>query len=249
MLPRFAVLSGLILLSSCAYMQDGSIQNVTVVTPGAENARCYMYVDGLRHPVRPPQTLSISKSREDLIVDCFAPGNRHKKVVIKADIARSTYANASNIVVPAAAWDFFSDAMFAYPERIEVDFTYTPFADEPMPAQNKPDIRQPEEYPLEEFLPGTPRLNSDRGSVQPALRPREKSSPIMPPKNDYMIQPEGPTGRDKGDLRSVIDSMKSEMNPANTPSAPAKADAAKPAAQPAPAVAGPEKAGPAYPGQ
>jgi hypothetical protein len=237
MLSRFSFLSGLILLSSCAYMQEGSIQDITLVTPGAENAICYLVVDGLRHPVRPPQNLSISKSREDLIVDCFAPGNRHKKVVIKADISNKAYGNVSNGVLPGLGWDYFSDAIFKYPDRIEIDFTNTPFLPEPMPAQNKPDIRQPEEYPLEEFLANTPRMNSDRGASSPAIRMREKTKPIMDSApNQYMVQPEGVTGHDKGDLRSVIDGMKSEMNPA------------KAASQPA-AKAAPETAGPAYPGQ
>lgn len=237
MLARALSLLGILVLASCAYMQDRSIQNVTVVTPGAYNAICYMYVEGLRYRVRPPQTVNISKSSEDLILDCFAPGNKHHKVVIKAEISNKIYRNVTNGVLPGLSWDYFSGSIYKYPERVVVDFTNTPVSPEAMPAQNQPDIKQPEEYPLEEYLPGTPRLNSDRLNPPQEIRRREKPDSASPSSSTdtdskYMVEPEGATpSSGKGDLKKVIDGLKEDINPA------------KPASPPA------GKPGPAYPGQ
>ena len=161
MFNRFFLLSSVVALASCAYAIDTHIQDVKFVTPGANGSVCFVYVDGLRYRVHPPQTISVNNTKEDLVVDCLAPGNRRKKVVIEPKIADSTYLNVANAGA-GLPWDAFSGAAFKFPDIVEVDFTHTPVRAEDPPAQNAPDIKQPEEYMLEEFLPAQPRLNADR---------------------------------------------------------------------------------------
>jgi hypothetical protein len=161
------------LCSGCAYVTEGSIQDVTVVTPGATNAQCKLSVGSVKYVYEPPMTRSIQKTDETMEVDCWAPGNRHKVVYIKPNISGPTMYNAGTGIVPGMAWDFASKAMYFYPKVVEVDFTQTEIKPFPLPAQNQDDIRQPEDYDLEEFSPGLPRLNSDRFATNPEIRRRE----------------------------------------------------------------------------
>lgn len=196
---RFSVLLLCIFaLGACAYWKDDAAQKLTVLTPGAENAMCHVYIDGLKYKFRPPQTQNIIKSDANLIVDCMAPGNRRREVVIKPQIEKSAFGNVFNAGV-GAAWDYASKAAFTYPDTVYVDFTNMPLRSEKLPSYNNPDIKQPEEYKLEEFLPSTPRLNSDMEAPQTNtinLPPPQASEPSQPPPP--------PTPKDKGDLMDVI---------------------------------------------
>ena len=217
---RFLLFTTLIALGACSYTMDEHIQDLRIVTPGAHGAVCYAYVDKLKYKFRPPQTLNISKSDEDLIVDCLAPGNRRKEVVIKAQIEQSVYANALTAGA-GAVWDYSSGAMFKYPDVVEVNFENMPSRAEDLPAQNKPDIKQPEEYVLEEFKPGSPRMNADRYQQESEILRREKpgagdgslSSGYRA--SDGEIVPSQGNSMDKGDLMNVIESVGPDaMNPA-----------------------------------
>ncbi len=229
MFNRFLLLGSLLFLSSCAYALDKQIQDITVLTPGAEDTVCYVYVEGLRYKVHPPETVNISKSNQDLIVDCLAPQNRRRKVVIEPTLSDHEYLNAANAGA-GAVWDYAANAMFTYPSVIEVDFTSARTSPESMPAQNNPDIKQPEEYLLEEFRPGLPALNSDRGTTQTPILKRRHLVPSesAPSYTEGGISPyDGPgTPPDKGDLNgadinSVIDGLTTSTKaPAPTPAGP-----------------------------
>ena len=190
-------------LGACAYAIDDSIQNVKVVTPGANNAACLVYVEGLKYKVKPPQTINIFKSKEDLVVDCMAPGNRRKVLNIPAGIETSTAWNAVNAGA-GLPWDYASGALFRYPDVIEVDFTDIPVTDPPWPDHNAPDIRQPESYDLEEFSPGSPRMNADKTAPPVEILRREGSASGAAEYNDSSAfsEPEYTTGG-KGDIQSV----------------------------------------------
>ncbi len=228
---RFLLLSSflapLIALGACSYAIDESIQDITLKTPGAHDAVCYVYVDGLRYRMRPPQTLNISKSGEDLEIDCLAPGNRRRKVYIEPAIEDSFYANAVTGMVPGGAWDYASKAMFKYPDVIEISFVGIQPQPEDLPAQNNPDIKQPEEYDLEEFSPGSPRLNEDRHAPVVQIERRQRpglqytetggvdSGFIMESMNSAPVM-----DGSKSDLMEVIDSLGTDMDPAGEPSSP-----------------------------
>lgn len=165
----------LLLLTGCSYAFDESTQEIEIVTPGENGAVCYMYVDGLRYRVHPPTKTIITKSREDLIIDCLAPGNRRNKVVIEAGYAEHAKQNVLNGGI-GAVWDAASGALYQYPTIIPVDFTNTPIQPMPLPAHNNPDIRQPEDYPLEEFSPSKPRMNDDSQSGTVEIRLRDRAA-------------------------------------------------------------------------
>lgn len=213
MLRRLIFLSLAAMLSACAYVSEGSIQNVRVETPGAENAVCYVYVEKLRYRVHPPQTINIHKSKEDMEVDCLAPGNRRLKQTFTAAMTQGQEGNIVTGVIPGMAWDYATAAMFHYPDVIAIDFTGIPITDEPLPAQNKSDIRQPEDYELEEFLPGRPRMNSDRYEKEPELMRRERRTPQSTYNENYISTGQG---SDKGHLEPVSPAPQSsvDVNPA-----------------------------------
>lgn len=163
-----------ILLAACeSNIVDNSIQDLTVETPGARNAICYIYVDGFKYKFYPPQTRTVSKSYKPMEIDCKAPGNRDRKVVIEPMINNVTVGAVTMGDIPAALSKVTGNAYYSYPERVEVSFVGAEPKPFPMPAQNAPDIKQPEEYRLEEFLPSVPRLNSD-ADAQPVVIKRRQ---------------------------------------------------------------------------
>lgn len=205
-----------LLAGSCAYMKDTSNQNITLLTPGAEDAQCYVYVEGLRYSFNPPETVNIFKSKENLEVDCLAPGNRRKKISVPATIAKASAGNVATGIGPGAAWDYLSGAMFRYPDVVEVDFSGIPVSPESLPAQNNPDIVQPEDYTLEQFTPTRPRLNRDRNTPSPALIRRGYGGSDTATTFDgsgYAVESLEPV-KGKGDLMDVIQELGPEINPA-----------------------------------
>ncbi len=253
MFKRSLLLGSVLCLASCSYVIDRQIQRVTVLTPGAEDSVCYVYVDGLRHKIHPPESAVISKSRKEMIVDCLAPQNRRRKVVIKPTLSDHAALNVFNGVVPGTAWDLASDSLFTYPDIVNVDFTTAQPMPEALPAHNNPDIRQPEEYDLEEFTSGLPRLNSDRDAVSESIQRRggAVAEPVKPVYTESAITPQPGPGKpaDKGDLKSgspltsVMDGLTtSTAKPAPAPATPVSQPAAAavpyaaPSATPTPAA-------------
>lgn len=192
---RTSLLASVIILGGCSTFVEKSIQDVTIETPGAYNAVCHLYIDGLRYKSRPPQTISIHKTKENMKVDCIAPGNRRRTLYIEPEVSNTS---AWNMAVAGVGYpyDYASGAMFKYPSRIVVDFTDAKITDMPLPAQNQPDIRQPEDYDLEEFSPGQPRLNSDRDAITTSILRRNEGAYA----DDSYVEP---TPHGKGQLMDV----------------------------------------------
>ncbi len=209
---KLLLLSGsLLALGACADLVEGQLQPLTVVTPGAQNAMCVVYTDNIKYRVRPPDTIRINKSSEDLVVDCRAPGNRNQTVVIPAAVSGLTLAgNLPTGLVPGASYDYASGAMFQYPKIVSVDFTGMPVTPEDLPAHNNPDIRQPETYDLEEFLPSSPRLNADKYAIPIELRRRERQEVYSDP--GFVYGDNNAAG--KADLIKVINATPDQLNPA-----------------------------------
>jgi hypothetical protein len=211
MLKKSLILSTVLAMGACAYAMDDSIQDVQFETPGAYGATCHVYVDNVDHVVKPPQRVSIAKFRNDMIVDCLAPGNRRKKIFVEPGYQKSTGWNALNAGA-GLPWDYASNAIFKWPDIVYVDFSDAPVVPQPLPAQDRRDVQDPATVPLEEFLPGRPRLNSEIGvyGTSNELQRRQKIEygDAMLPKDttSAFSEPSNP-GRDKGDLQSVIDSI------------------------------------------
>ena len=189
------------LLGACAYVQDGAIQDVEFKTPGATDAVCNVYVDKIKYQVRPPQTVNLFKSKETLKVDCLAPGNRRKVVYIEPNIERSSYGNIATAGV-GYAWDVASEALWAYPDIIEVNFTDTPIKEFDLPAQNSPDIKQPEDYKIEQYSPSTPSLNSDKNAPPIEILRREGSVQSTSTNNFDFSEPVGGAAGGKAEIQT-----------------------------------------------
>ncbi len=216
------LLTSLMFLGSCAYTLDGGNQDITVLTPGAENAICFVYVHNIKYKIRPPTTTNVIKAKENMVVDCMAPGNRRRKVVIEPQLENSAVWNITNGIFIGGAWDYYSRSVFKFPEIIEVDFTNMQARPQKLPAHNAPDVRQPEEHTLEEFLPGNPRMNSDKYKQEIELQRREKNtegdlSPGFSSDDDaYMTGDQTGAPYGKSNLESMKDMPSSvDMNPAN----------------------------------
>jgi len=200
------------ILASCAYATDTAVQDITIRTPGAVDAVCYMYVDGVRYRMHPPQTTSIARTEADLVVDCLAPGNRRKEVVIEPKYAEKS---VGNVVTAGAglAWDYASGALYQYPDVAEVSFIGMPVGPALIPAQNNPDIRQPETYRLEEFRPAQPRMNEDKDVMPTQFLKRGETSAASTASDSGAFTESGGSSMGKGDLQNVVDSYAGGLNP------------------------------------
>lgn len=204
--------STLALLSACSYATDTAVQDITIHTPGAQGAVCLMYVDNVKYRVHPPQTTSIFRTKEDLIVDCMAPGNRRKKIVVEASYSDKAIGNVATAGV-GLAWDYASGALFKYPDVVEVSFLNMDSGPAFIPAQNKADIKQPEEYRLEEFRPSQPRMNADSDQETLMLNKRGETGNIAPVIKGDAFTENPNTSMGKGDLQNVVESYGSALDP------------------------------------
>lgn len=194
----FALLAAVFCLSACAYILDSQQQQITFNTIAAKNAQCDVWVKGRHYKVYPPQTITINRAQEDLIVDCEAPGRREKKIVIPAAINDNTSMNITNAGI-GLPYDYLTQSMFAYPERIEIDFTGQVARKQDLPAHNDPDLIPSEDYILDEYGPSTPRLNSDLTSPVYSLQRRTDDQA----EGGYESYEDPSAYADKGDLMAV----------------------------------------------
>ena len=189
MITRIATLTSLLFLASCGYIYDTSVQELTIETPGAHDARCFAYVDKVRYSFYPPQTKTVANSDGNLTVECFAPGNRQRTVVIEPTLGEHAKMNMLNGGVGFAI-DQLSGALYKYPDIVYVDFTNMSITPEALPAQNNPDIPHPDSYDLEEFRPKEPRLKEDRDALRTPIKRRQPAKPLFdvaPVKNEPAI--------------------------------------------------------------
>ncbi len=217
------------LVAACAYTLDKQFQPLTLRTPGALNSRCDVYADKVRYKFYPPETRNIKNSNDDLIIECMAPGNRNRRVVIEANISKYAAGNILTGFVPGVMWDYASDSIFTYPDTVEIDFRGMKARPSGPPAHNYEDTVQPEDYNLEEFSPGDPRMNSDKYNVRIPLLRRGEGAGFGEGFSDSSAASQGQAAagysgsfEDKGDLMSVIENLDSSIDPSGpqSPAAP-----------------------------
>lgn len=154
----------LLALAACSTAIEGSQQQVSFKTLGALDAVCEVKAgqEGMVYTVRPPQTIWVNKSMDDLNISCNAPGNRNVTKVVESDIAATTFLNPLTGLVPGLAHDGSSGAMFKYPKEIEVDFTDVMAKSNPLPTYHNLDTLDPEkEAGVEDYGPDTPKASDD----------------------------------------------------------------------------------------
>lgn len=198
--PRIFATASLLALTSCSYAVETNNQEVTFLTPGAQNAYCDVFIKKLRYQVFPPQKINIRKVKDDMIVKCTAPGNRYVEIEVPSKFSsRAVWGTPAGM-----AWDYASESMFYFPSVVAVDFSQVPVVANEPPSYNAPDIQDPDSYKLEEITPSVPRLNADKDKPSTPLIRREE---IMPLPADEPAAEKEAAKADKGSLMSIIDRL------------------------------------------
>lgn len=172
----FKILSGLLLsvvLAGCATLVNGQTQEVTVLTPGAREARCTLD-NGTKYSVYTDQKIVIMRNQKDIIVDCYAAGNRHRTMSIESDGSAWALGNVVNGIIPGVTYDHFSKGLYDYPETITVDFVGVPATGFELPEYHNKDAPNPYEQPIESYGASKTRLPSDEGFAPVTLQKREQ---------------------------------------------------------------------------
>lgn len=158
------VLSFGLLMGGCASLVSGQTQDVTIVTPGATEARCTLD-NGIRYVVNTGETIEIMRNESDIVVDCYASGNRHRKMNIQSDGNDWAIGNIATGIIPGVTFDHFSKGLYEYPAVITVDFVGVPTRGFELPDYHNKDAPNPYEQSIENYGPSTPKKNSDRDDV------------------------------------------------------------------------------------
>lgn len=172
LLLRLLFLSSLAILPlvGCSTAMHGQSQEITIRTPGAEHATCYLDNGTVIRRVNTDETLNMTRSDKDLEVQCYASGNRTKKVTIERKISEETKWNVATGIVPGVAYDYLSRGAFVYPDQIVVDFTGMKPTTYPLPEYHSPNSPKPSSVHTEQIAAGHPILESDRGRTAPVLK-------------------------------------------------------------------------------
>lgn len=151
------LLSFTALVSACGTIISGQTQDVTLQTPGTDNAECTMD-NGNRYRAETGDKLKVMRSYKPLELDCYAPGNRHVTKTVGEDLNAWSAANVVNGVVPGVAYDHFSGGLYTYPDVIVVDFTGVE-----APGFNPPEYVSPDDAgkAIESYQPGNPIVPGD----------------------------------------------------------------------------------------
>ena len=145
-MKRFLLTLSALSLGACGSMIDHQSQEITVRTPGAENAKCDLYNQDIKYSAWTDQTIEIMKSPNDLVVSCMAAGNREKTVLVQRGINGWTIFNVANGFVPGVAYDHFSRGLYSYPHEIEVSFVGEAVKPYPEPSHLSSDLKHNNVY-------------------------------------------------------------------------------------------------------
>ncbi len=144
-----------LILASCASVVDHQTVNMTVKTPGAENAKCYLENQDYKKVAYSNETVEVMKSPYDLVVRCTAPGNREKTVLVKRGVNGWIFANVVNGFVPGTTYDLMSRGAYDYPDTVTVDFTGEAIKPYPLPDYMAQDLANQNNGKIEYMGPGT----------------------------------------------------------------------------------------------
>lgn len=154
-----------ILLTGCSSMVDTPNQQVQILTPGAEGARCVIQNTEVRYITHPPETVAMKRIGSPMTVVCDAPGNRTKTIVVYPHLNSSTFGNITTAGL-GSVYDYFSGAFYDIPNPITVDFRHTVATSSPLPKYHNIDTVSPFATEPEDIRD------------VPALHPGEQNLPI-----------------------------------------------------------------------
>lgn len=170
MVRLIAIAVATLILSSCATVLEDASQDLTINIVGAGETLCHVSQTGRFYRVYAPGVIRVQKSDSPMTVRCLAPGNREQTVVLEPKISDITVGNVANGVIPGATYDYFSGAMFKYPDSVTFDFTATPPRPYPLPDYQLVLNQNPDIAGMEEFHPGKAMLASDADNPPRALQ-------------------------------------------------------------------------------
>lgn len=170
----FAALAVVFAVAACSTLEKGSLQDVTLTTPGATDTRCFVRNNRFLYVINPPRRFQVEKSDTAYIVTCLAPGNRRKTVTLPSYYDERSNQNLYNGYVPGAAVDLASGAIFHYPDQVIVDFTGVRPQRMPLPDYQIMMDENPLMRGMEDFRPGVPAVQSDENQV---VEPMQKRPP------------------------------------------------------------------------
>lgn len=173
-MKKLIILMTVLVLSGCASIIDRQGQNITMKTPGAENARCLIENQDMKYVAYTDQTLEIKKSSSDLVIRCQAPGNRERTVHVKRGLSEWVFVNVVNGFVLGAAYDVASKAAFTYPDEFVVSFVGVPSKPYPLPDYQNPDLRNYNNAVKMEYMgPGEKLSERNKGDTPYVLQKKE----------------------------------------------------------------------------
>lgn len=205
--------SACLILAACGSMIDHQTVEMTVKTPGAENAKCYLENEDHKFVVYSNETVQVMKSPHDLVVRCLAPGNREKTVLVKRELNNWVFVNVVNGFVPGTAYDVLSRGVYDYPDEVTVSFVGEAVKQYPLPDYMAADLVNGNHKGKTEYMgPGTVIAEKDKhhqpqvlekkdslysdffgfDNYEPSAPATPQASPYSPPAVSY-----NPTEEDK----------------------------------------------------
>lgn len=163
------VFVSLLLLSACGTIIKGQTQDVTLRTPGVTNAECVLN-NGVRYTITTDETIQIMRSGQDINLDCYAPGNRHRTATVESGFNNWSTANITNAIVPGMTYDHLAKGLYEYPPTIIVDFTGIPAIGFETPDYHNKDVPNPYTQVIEDYGPSTPRIENDSAYMRRGVK-------------------------------------------------------------------------------
>jgi hypothetical protein len=168
------------LIAACSTVVNGQTQTIRVETPGAQEAECTLD-NGNKYKAYNGTTLTIMRSHKDLVVHCFAAGNREKTITVESGTNDWAIGNVATGIVPGLAYDHYSGAMFEYPSVITVDFIGVPTRGFELPEYHNRDAPNPYMQGIENYGPAQAMKQGEEWNTAPVIERRtpENSNPFQ----------------------------------------------------------------------
>lgn len=162
-------------LCACGTMMEGQTQKVQVITPGASESECILD-NGVRVIAQGGETVTIQRNGNKMVVECYASGDRYRKIVLPPDMNAWSAGNVVTGIVPGMAYDHLAGGLYTYPDRIEIDFVGTPTRGYETPGYMNKDAPNPYAQAIEPYGAAEAKLPSDGSYLKRGL---EKAGPTM----------------------------------------------------------------------
>jgi len=148
-LLALAGMGAAVMLSGCASIVTGTTQRINVSTPPTTGAVCTLASTEGRWTLTSPGSVTVSKSKNDIRVDCAKSGWQEGSGIIPSGCQGWTLGNLLIGGLLGIAIDAMTGAMHQYPSNFQVPM---------QPAA--PPVAAPPEAPV----PGSPKDNQAPGS-------------------------------------------------------------------------------------